>query len=224
MLVDQASASAPKQVIVSVKLMEVNQKNFDEFSDGHRHRCRECPRIRSRLRFGGAAAPAISPCPGSIRRPAACGPPETFWDSPALILCSPTDRTLQLSTPLHRRPSNSSGRSQTRSFKLMVTAISQKKGHRSHLRPLRDHEERSENGDRDGARVSVSDRVRPAGDSAERQFPGEPSTLTDRKATTSLSQALHPSPPRHRPRLKCARSDPCSKSRRWSARTAVRWN
>lgn len=30
-LVDQASESAPKQVLVSVKLMEVNQKNFDEF-------------------------------------------------------------------------------------------------------------------------------------------------------------------------------------------------
>ncbi len=59
MLVDQASTSAPKQVIVSVKLMEVNQKNFDEFATDIGFGAANIPGSDRAFVSGGSASPTL---------------------------------------------------------------------------------------------------------------------------------------------------------------------
>ena len=154
MLVEQASASSPSRLVASVQLMEVNQTNFDEF--------------RTDIGIGPANVPAqIASSPPAEQRLRALSTSLVLFDDrrPPTLRGNSGTAQHRLSTDQRTERSNLDSASPAAfqllgaftdpQFQVLITAIS-RKGHRSHFRPLRDHEERSENGDRDGARISVS--------------------------------------------------------------------
>ena len=118
MLVEQASASSPKQVIVSVKLMEVNQTNFDEFRTDLGFGAANVPGSDRVFATGGAAGVTTSglrPSGDILGRPSIDSLLTNGQNVPTLDSASPVAFQLL-------------GAFTDPQFQMRVTAIAQKKG------------------------------------------------------------------------------------------------
>jgi general secretion pathway protein D len=128
MLVEQASASSPKQVLVSVKLMEVNQTNFDEIRTNLGLGAANVPGSDRVFGSGGASAPGTFTLPNVNSTTAGLRPSGDILGRPSidsLLTNAQNVPTLDSASPAAFQLLGAFTDPQ---FQVLATAISQKKG------------------------------------------------------------------------------------------------
>lgn len=128
MLVDQASNSAPKQVIVSVKLMEVNQTNFEEFASSIGIGAANVPGSERVFVSGGTPGDGQFGLPGINSMTSGLRPSGEILGKPSIDSLIANQQNVPALDSRSPTAFQLLGAFTDPQFQMMITAVSQKKG------------------------------------------------------------------------------------------------